>query len=119
MSAGTRDRLVTIQQYSANTRTASGFPAEPWVELGQEWMQRREVTKQSMEERLNAGGMAAAFETEWTCPYRTDMDPEAVDVPKKRRLVHGGRTYDITRAILQDRSAGQPIVLETIASTKV
>jgi head-tail adaptor len=118
VSAAKRDKLVTIQEYTTANRAASGFPVEPWENLGQEWMSREEVTKQSMEERLHMGGMAAAFETRWTCPYRTDMDPEAIDVPKRRRLVHGGRTYDITRAILSDRVERHKIVLETIASTR-
>jgi SPP1 family predicted phage head-tail adaptor len=119
MSAGKRDKLVTIQQYTSGVRDSSGLPTEPWTNLGQEWMSREEVTKQSMEERLHAGGMAAAFETSWTLPYRQDMDPETVDVPKKRRLVYSGRTFDITRAVLSDRVARNKIILETIASSFV
>ena len=115
MSAGRRDKLVTIQSYSSTTRATSGFPTEPWETLGQEWMSERDMRGM---ERLHAGGMAAAFDSEWVCPYRTDMDPESIDVPKYRRLVYGGRTFDIKRAVLADRVARNTIILETVASAK-
>jgi SPP1 family predicted phage head-tail adaptor len=115
VSAAKRDKLVTIQEYTTANRAASGFPVEPWENLGQEWMSKEDA---SGEERLHTGGMAAAFDTKWVCPYRTDMDPEAIDVPKKRRLMYGGRTFDITRAVLSDRVERHKIVLETIASAK-
>ncbi len=115
MSIGRQDKLVTIQQYTTNTRQDSGFPSEPWTNLGQAWMSKRDS---SGNERLRMGELQAAFDTEWTLSYRTDMDPEAIDVPKNRRLVYGGRTFDITRAVLKDRVERLRIVLETVASSQ-
>ena len=115
MSAGKRDKLVTIERYTTNTQQPSGFPSEPWESLGQEWMSKRDSTGN---ERLKMGELAAAFDTEWVCPYRSDMDPEAIDVPKLRRLVYGGRQFDITRARLADRVERHKIILETLASTR-
>ena len=44
-----------------------------------------------------------------------EVDPELVDVPKLRRLVHYGRTYDIQRAVLRDSPEGKQIRLWTLA----
>lgn len=44
------------------------------------------------------------------------MDPDLVDVPKKRRLSYQGRIYDITSASVEGRK--EAIRLTTLASSK-
>ena len=48
--------------------------------------------------------------------YIASMDPELVDVPKLRRLVYQGRTYEIVHAAMIGRREG--IEFLTIASSK-
>jgi SPP1 family predicted phage head-tail adaptor len=114
LSAGQRDRLVTIQQRPAiDVAGASGRPVETWTKLGDEWMSRHDV---SGGERFVAGAnQESAFSTvTFGMIYRADMDPETVNVPKLRRLVFQGRTYDITAATIVGNRRG--IELTTIAA---
>ena len=46
-------------------------------------------------------------------PYRADMDPDLIDVPKVRRLLYKGRVYDIVAATLLSRQEG--VEVETLA----
>lgn len=113
MSVGTRDRLVTIQQLT-ETRSSAGFPVESWTTLATAYMTRRDA---SGRERFSADQVSASLDVTWTLYYRPDMDPETVDVPKRRRLVSQGRVYDITRAV--PVGFHQDIELTTLASSKV
>lgn len=93
-AAGQRDKLVTIEQTPA-TIAGGGFPVETWTELGTAWMSRKDVTA---DERFAAGQTSAYAGTIWVMPYQEDMDPESVDVPKRRRLRFLGRVYGIIAA---------------------
>lgn len=113
MSAGERDRLVTIQQV-ADSDGASGFPVETWTTLALAWMGRVPIRGV---ERVQAGQIQARYDARWVMSYRADMDPDEVDVPKTRRLVYEGRSHDIVHAEHIGRKQG--IELTTMASTKV
>jgi SPP1 family predicted phage head-tail adaptor len=113
IAAGDLDRLVTIQQLTDEIGS-SGFPVETWTTLASAWMSKGDV---SGRERLRAEQLSAPFDTRWQMHYRADMDPELVDVPKKRRLVYQGRSYDIVAAVQLNRREG--VELLTLASSKV
>lgn len=93
-SAGTRDRLVTIEALTESTG-GSGFPIETWAPLRQAWMARDDVRG---DERFAAGELSTRYDTRWLVPYAADLDPEALNVPKVRRLSYLGRVYDIVSA---------------------
>jgi hypothetical protein len=61
-------------------------------------------------ERFTADQNKGAADTQWEMGYRPDMDPELVDVVKKRRLLYQGRVYDITSADLIGRFEGIELV---------
>lgn len=113
LNAGAMDREVTIQALTDGAGT-SGFPVETWADLCTVWMQRME-TRGS--ERFRAAQLSAPIETRWQMHYTAEMDPDLVDVPKKRRLVYSGRVYDITSATALDRQVG--IELMTLAGSAV
>ncbi len=113
MEPGERDRAVTIQQL-VETTPASGFPTERWTTLtAAVWMRKMDA---KASERIAAANIAAAFDTQWEMGYAANMDPELIDVPKKRRLLYLGRPYEIVSASQIGRREG--IELLTIASTK-
>src|SRR5688572_13572459 len=101
-SSGQRDRLVTIQQITQSAGS-SGFPVETWTDLETVWMSKRERVSQ---EEFQAHQLSAPVETRWEAPYAADWDPDLVDVPKVRRLVYQGRTYDIRHAEHVERELG-------------
>lgn len=114
LNAGDLDREVTIQQLT-DAAGASGFPVESWTTLDDTvWMEK---VNASGTERFRSAQLSAAVVTQWRLYYRADMDPDAVDVPKTRRLVYQGRVYDITSATEMGRQEG--IELTTIAASRV
>lgn len=101
---------VTIQQLEEST-ASSGFPKEGWTDLCQAWMSKRALYST---ETFKAGQASAPAKLVWMLLYRTDVDPDAVDVPKRRRLLYRGRTYDITAA--ETIGSQDAIVLTTLAN---
>lgn len=109
LSVGALDREVTIQQLSSES--SGGYPTESWTTLESGvWMSRKDMRGS---ERFMASQLSAAFDTRWELHWREDMDPDVVDVPKKRRLLYRGRVYDITAAVELGRQEG--IALYTLA----
>lgn len=111
ISAGRFDRLVTIEQLSDKAGT-SGYPVESWIALDTVWMEK---VSTSGGERFIAAQNAAQVQTRWRMYWRDDMDPDAVDVQKTRRLSFQGRVYDITSVSEIGRREG--IELATIAKS--
>jgi len=109
---GHLDRRVTIQQ-AAESVGSSGMPVQAWTTLSTVWMGRELLRGM---ERLQAGQIASRYDSRWLMPYRSDMDPDAVDVPKDRRLVFGGRVQEIVAAQHVGRKEG--IELTTMSTTK-
>lgn len=95
-TSGQRDRELTLQVGTPGA-AGSGFPVMAWEDLGTEWASRRDL---SADERDKNDQETAFTETTWQIPYRADMDPELVDVPKLRRVLYEGRVYDIRSASL-------------------
>lgn len=113
MEVGERDRAVTIQQL-VEAVPDSRYPSERWTTLlGTVWMRKMDA---KASERVKAEHIAAEFDTQWEMGYVASMDPEVVDVPKKRRLLYLGRAYEIVAASQIGRREG--IELLTIASTR-
>jgi head-tail adaptor len=100
---------VTIQQAPSTDATEdSGFPSEEWTTLATNvWMSRRSL---SGDERFTAGQLSSKAQLEWGMSYRADMDPDLVDVPKLRRLVYQGATYDILSADHVGRKDGVTMI---------
>jgi head-tail adaptor len=108
MDAGERDRYITLQQLTESTGT-SGFPVESWTTLIGVFAKKIDVGGR---ERFTmaAGQMSAPFDARWEIPFVTSMDPDAIDVPKKRRLVYQGRVHDIVAAAEIGRRQGIELV---------
>lgn len=101
--AGKRDRLVTIQQLT-ESKGASNYPIETWTTLVEDvWFYKEDA---SGRERFAENQVSAPFDTIWSGPWMDAMDPELVDVPKRRRLVVKGRVHDIVRAKELGRRGG-------------
>lgn len=112
-SAGRRDAAVTIQEATQGVST-SGMPVDDWADLlPVEQMSRLDVRA---DERYTAHQDSAFIETVWQMPYRSDMDPDLVDVPTMRRLVYSGRAYNIRSATRIGRYA---IELQTLAGARL
>jgi head-tail adaptor len=95
LPAGQRDQVVTIEQAPLET-PGGGFPIEDWTTLVSGMPASK--TNLSGSEQFRAAQMSAAVDTRWEINYRMDMDPDVIDVPKTRRLVHNGRVHDIVEA---------------------
>lgn len=102
LESGERDRLVTLQQLTESTGT-SGFPVESWTTLTTWYASKSDVGGR---EKFGGGQQSAPYTTRWEGNYRADIDPDRVDVPKTRRLVYQGRTYDIVDASMIGRNEG-------------
>lgn len=102
--AGERDRLVTVQQLTESVGT-SGFPVEAWTPLASVYLGK---TPAGGRERYAASAdqFSAPYDTRWEGPYRADMDPELIDVEKKRRLLYKGRIHNIVHAAMIGRYEG-------------
>jgi SPP1 family predicted phage head-tail adaptor len=109
---GERDRAVLVQQRGEDAADSAGEPVETWTTLASNVFMRRIDT--DGRERFQASQVSAPYDTRWEMPYRADMDPDLVDVPKLRRLSYKGRYYDIVHAALINRQDG--IELSTLAS---
>jgi head-tail adaptor len=117
IDTGQRDKLVTIQQLTEG-RGTSGFPTDTWTTLAAGvFMAREDVGGDvaSRRERFVANQEMAVSDTRWTMLFRADMDPELLDIPKVRRLLYRGRTYNITAA----RPIGQRDSIELLTQASV
>ncbi len=105
-AAGQRWQRVTVEQLTAEPSppgTSSGFPGETWTALATVWMSKKDVRA---DERFAAGQESAYFETTWFSEYRSDIDPELVDVMATRRLNFRDRIFDIRAATQVGRQQG-------------
>jgi hypothetical protein len=104
---GKRDHVVRLESRdSAASLDDSGFPTgggspSEWETLAETEMFSK--TDISGKERLEAGQLSSPFDSQWNGSYRSDMDPELIDVAKLRRIVHEGRVYDIVSASVVGR----------------
>lgn len=117
LHSGRLDRFVTIQQRPvADTSDAtSSEPVSTWTNLVTNVpMSRADL---SGSEQFRADQMTARFDTEWEMQWRADMDPDAVDVAKVRRLKLGTRLYDIVRCVEVGKRKG--LRIQTVASSQV
>lgn len=108
-AAGRRDRLVTIQQLS-ESKGASNFPVSGWTDLAQVWANKDDIGGQ---ERFLSNQESAPFDTRWSIPWMASMNPDTVDVPKRRRLLVESRVHDIVAA--QEIGRREGIELHTVA----
>lgn len=115
VAAGQRDKLVTIEADTSGV-SASGFPTEGWATLGEaEWMSREPVMPFDFSgERFVSDQLTARNFDAWQMPYRSDMDPDLVNVPGQRRLRFQGRVFDILQADVLERSQIRLITLAKV-----
>lgn len=109
--AGDREFKITIEKLSEST-AGSGFPTEAFGQPMQVWASREYV---SLQEGVRADQLSASAVMRWTIPYHFELDPDRYNIPKTRRIVYHGRTYDIQTAEMQSRQEGRAIVLTTLA----
>lgn len=112
---GERDRVVTLQQLAESTGTGSNFPIEGWSTL----VATMPASKADLSgrERMIAGELSAKVDSMFVINYRSDMDPDLVDVPKTRRVVLAGRVFDIVAAFHIGRKDG--VQLMTLAGSRL
>lgn len=96
MDPGERDRRITLEQRPVeDTADTSGVPIDgPWTTLASDVPAAKSGI--SGYERFKADQLSARADVRFEIGWREDMDPNTLDVPKLRRIVHDGRTYDIT-----------------------
>lgn len=102
MEPGQRDRWVEIKTI-AQTTGASRFPVDDEQLLAGMWASKYDIQGA---EKFAADQVSATVDTRWEISYRTDMDPELVDVPKTRVLYYKGRRYNIVVATMIGRREG-------------
>ena len=113
-AAGTRDKYITLQRITETDD--GGFPTDTTGTEYRMFASRNDLTNSGWSRERNAGAQVSArLETEWVIPYRSELDPETVDVCKAFRLVYGGRTHDIVIAAPIGRKAD--ILLTTTVRT--
>ena len=104
VGSGKRDRWITIQTLTESTGS-SRYPVEEWNTLTQVWAEKRDI--RGVERFVfSADQQSAPYDTRWEIPYRPDMDPELVNIPKHRRLVVRGRVHEIVAAAEIGRKRG-------------
>jgi SPP1 family predicted phage head-tail adaptor len=102
LEPGQRDWIITIQRLDApDAVDDTGAPIENWVTLVDQ-MPAAKYDVRGME-RFAAQQLSASYDVKWHINYRTDMDPELIDVAKHRRIVHQNRVYDIVAATMIGR----------------
>ena len=111
IGSGRRDMYVTIEQCVQGT-DSGGFPVTEWSSLATVWMQRVDIAGDEFD---RTGQRFATVTTRWEMPYRADMDPMLQDIAATRRLVHFGRRYNISAAVVLGRR--RTIELMTLASS--
>lgn len=116
MDVGKLIHQVTIQQLTEGVDN-SGAPQESWSTLCVAWMGRTEAQAQRGSETWKGDQLSGSIVTKWLMRYLETMDPDLIDVPKKRRLAYRGKVYDIVHANTVDRQEG--IILQTLAHTAV
>jgi head-tail adaptor len=101
-AAGQRWKYVTVERLTPAT-TGSGFPGGTWAELTKLWMSKKDVRA---DERFVAGQESSYFESTWFSEYRSDLDPELVDVTATLRFNLLGRIFDIRAGTQVGRQQG-------------
>ncbi len=112
-TAGLRDRWVRLEILGADDGGGSGMPSDTFALLAEVWAAREDLAGR---ERTAINVKEATFDTRWQVPYRPEIDPEQVDVPKRVRIVHYGRAYDVAFA---SRVGDTLIELLTLAGSRV
>ena len=107
--AGKRDKLITIKRLVEGL-SDSNYPTERFGQPSQAWASREYVT---LDEQFRNNQTKASAMERWEIPYSADMDPDLVDVPKKRQIVFKDRVRNIIAAEMLPRESGMAIVLTT------
>jgi head-tail adaptor len=105
-ASGRRDFYIDVQQVTDSIGT-EGEPVETWATLVSIWASREDVdAPERFTEGMVMNQMSARAWMKWVGPYVPALDPLLVDVPKRARIMHEGRSYDIASANPIDRKAG-------------
>jgi head-tail adaptor len=106
---GQRDLLITIERLVEGL-SDSNYPTEAFGQPMQFWAYREYVT---LEEQFRGNQLTATAMERWDIPYSEAMDPDDVDVTKKRRIVFKGRVRNIISAEVLPHDMGRSIILTT------
>lgn len=99
LNAGDMRWRITIEQLNTPEGVdPDQYPLEEWTPLRTVYAQR--LNPRAGEETFEAGGaqVMAIASTVFRIRYRADMDPDRIDIPKRRRLVFDGSTLNIIDA---------------------
>jgi len=95
LEPGLRDRLVTLQGRAPEDAVGpSGRPVEVWTDLDVVPAHKRSMTGSEV---YRASQWTAKASGVFEVNYRSDCDPDRVDVAKLRRLVYEGRVHDVVQ----------------------
>lgn len=111
--SGKRNVSVIVQQRSVGIDEAEAT-FDTWTPLRTVMVSKEDMPLNDSREQFKGNQLSARMETAFGLPYNADMDPDLIDVAAERRILHGTRIYDITRAVLE-RAGGRGIILYTIA----
>lgn len=92
VAAGQRNCAVHVQQMTEGVDTEHA-PTQTWSTLVNPYFCSRYDVEG--DERFTADQLSAPMRTMWNGPYRSDMDPDLVDVAKQLRFVFRSRTYEV------------------------
>lgn len=100
--SGATQCYVTLMQRPTTDSVDESFALVdgPFTTLATVWAKKIEL---GGEERFRAMQLSTKYDTRWLIKYRSDMDPETVDVTKLRQIVQGSRTHDIVSATMPVR----------------
>jgi hypothetical protein len=100
---GARDLLVGVEGMVESV-APTGFVVETFAPLGPPvWVEVLPIERPGGGEPFVGDHVVNRTLRVWTVPYRTDLDPDLVDVLKLRRLTYAGGVYDIVEASLVGR----------------
>jgi SPP1 family predicted phage head-tail adaptor len=102
MAVGQRTRRITIEA-CVDAMGPTRFPIEDWTPLVTLWAAH---TVEGGIEQSVANQETGTSSDTWTIPYRSDCDPDLVDVVKLRRVRRNDRVYDVVSARALDMNQG-------------
>lgn len=106
VTAGKRDRRVTLQRFTSSTDPGSGEVIETWGTLALVWASRRDV---SDSERLASAEVAAEIGTRWVIRWSSLWS----DLSPLDRLESEGRIYEIVA--VKELGTREGIEISTLA----
>ncbi|MBO9589069.1 phage head closure protein [Devosia sp.] len=88
VTAGVRDRVIRLERYGV-TKDEFNQPTTTWSLLADRWASKEDV---SDGEKVRASQVGSSLTTR----FRVDYDEQTASLTTADRLLHEGKTYDIS-----------------------